>query len=100
MNLTQCIHTARNAHELLRSRTPGARPDEPGATAYQAVKTGLNQMWEAAQQRADKKQICSAIGRLTIDAEYFAGFNDSEGFRDASEVWQEYSYLEKTLGSK
>jgi hypothetical protein len=99
MNLTECIRVTRNAHELLRSRAPTTRPDEKSSTAYQTVKKGLDKLWEAAQQSADNKQICNVIGRLTIDAEYFAGLNDSEGFRDASEVWQQYIYLEKAVGS-
>jgi hypothetical protein len=36
---------------------------------------------------------------LVIDAEYFAGLNDSEAYGDACEVWQQYAYLEKTVGS-
>jgi hypothetical protein len=100
MNLTESIQITRNAHGLLRSRTPGTRLDEQSSAAYQKVKKGLDELWAAAQQRSDKKQICSAIGRLTIDAEYFAGLNDSEGFRDASEVWQLYIHLEKTVGSQ
>src|SRR5690348_7461355 len=92
MNLSECIQITREAHESLRSRTPGTRPDEQSSTAYQTVKKGLDELWAAAQQRPDKKQICNAIGRLTIDAEYFAGLNDNEGYRDASEVWQQYSY--------
>ena len=99
MNLAECIQTTRKAHELLRSRTPGTRPDEQSSTAYQTVKKGLDELWAAAQQRPDNKRISSAIGRLVIDAEYFAGLNDSEGYGDASEVWQQYAYLEKTVGS-
>jgi uncharacterized protein (DUF3084 family) len=100
MNLTECIRVTRNAHELLRSRTLGTRPDEQSSTAYQIVKKGLDKLWAAAQQRADNQQICNVIGGLTIDAECFAGLNDSEGFRDASDVWQQYGYLEETIGSK
>jgi hypothetical protein len=100
MNLTECIQISRNAHELLRSRTAGSRPDQQGSTAYLTVKKGLDELWAAAQHRPDSKQIRSAIGRLIIDAEYFAGLNDSEGFRDASDVWQQYGYLEETIGSK
>jgi hypothetical protein len=100
MNLTESIQTTRKSHELLRSRTAGTRPDEQSSIAYQTVKKGLDELWEAAQKHPHKKQICSAIGRLIIDAEYFAGLNDSEGYGDASEVWQQYAYLEKTVGSK
>ena len=100
MNLTEYIQITRTAHELLRSRAPGTCLDDRSSTAYQTVKKGLDELWAAAQQRPDNKQICGAIRRLTIDAEYFAGLNDSQGFRDASDVWQQYGYLQKTVGSK
>ncbi len=100
MNLHETIQITRDAHELLRSRTPGTRPDEPSSFAYQKVKKGLDELWAAAQQLLATKETRSRIGRLMIDAEYFAGLNDSEGFRDASEVWQQYTFLQETFGLK
>ena len=99
MNVTESIQMARKTHELLRSRVAGTPPDEQSAAAYRALKTALDELWAAAQPHPDMKQIRGAIGMLTIDAEYFAGLNDGEGFRDAAEAWQQYSYLEHTLGS-
>ena len=99
MNLTECIQLTRKAHESLRSRTAGTRPDEQSSAAYRALKAGLDELWAAAQRHPDAKEIRNAIGKLTIDAEYFAGLNEGEGFRDAAEVWQRYNYLEETIGS-
>ena len=93
MHITECVETARKAHQSLRSRTPGARPDEQSAAAYKAFKTAVNQLWIVTQQYPDAQQIRSSIWKLTIDAEFFAGLNDSEGFRHAAEVWQQYTYL-------
>jgi hypothetical protein len=61
MNLTECIQITRKAHELLRSRTGGTRPDEQSSTAYQTVKKGLAELWAAAQERPEKKQMCSNL---------------------------------------
>ena len=99
MNLTETIRTAREAHEVLRSRTAGTRPDEKSSAAYRAVKTALEELWTAAQQHPDSKQVRGAIGRLTVDAEYFAGLNDGEGFREATEVWQRSTFLQQTVGA-
>src|SRR4051794_15353177 len=98
MNLTECIQMTRKAHESLRSRTAGTLPDERSSSAYRRLKKGLDELWAAAQEHLDAQELRDAIAKLTIDAEYFAGLNDGEGFRDAAEVWQQYDYLDKTIG--
>ena len=98
MNVNECIEMARKAHERLRARTAGIRPDERSSAVYNSLKSALDEIWAAAEQRPDMKQIRSAIEKLTSDAEFFAGLNDSEGFRDAAEVWQQYAYLKHAVG--
>jgi hypothetical protein len=97
MSLTDCIQATRQAHELLRRRAAGTRPDEQCSAAYRTVKSGLDELWTAAQQHLAMQQLQAAIEKLTVDAQYFAGLSDSEGFRDAAEVWQQYAYLEGTM---
>ena len=38
-------------------------------------------------------RVRRAIRLLTVDAEYYAGLNDAEGFRDPSEAWGQYELL-------
>ena len=98
MSLSKSIKTARGAHQLLRSRVAGTRPDEQSSAAYRTLKAALDELWAAADDYPETQQIRQAVGRLTIDAEYFAGLNDGEGFRDSAEVWQQYSNLEHLVG--
>ena len=97
MDLSKPLETARQSHELLRSRGAGTSPDEQ-SSAYRALKNAFDELWVATQQRPDVKEIHRAIGRLITDAEYFAGLNDAEGFRDPAEVWQQYGYLAQAVG--
>jgi hypothetical protein len=98
MKSAECIQTARKAHVVLRSRAAGTRSDDQSYAAYRTLKTALDELWAAAEQHRETKQIRKAIGKLTVDAEFFAGLNDGEGFRDATEVWQQYTYLEHAIG--
>jgi hypothetical protein len=93
MKSAECIQTARKAHEALRSRAAGARPNEESSTAYRALKAALDELWTDAERHTEAEQIRRVIGQLTIDAEYFAGMNEGEGFHDATEVWRQYNYL-------
>ena len=79
MKSAECIQTARKAHEVLRSRVAGTRPDDQSSAAYRALKAALDELWTAAEEHSETKQIRGIIGKLTVDAEYFAGLNDGEG---------------------
>jgi hypothetical protein len=97
VNITECIEKARKAHVALRSRAGGTCPDEQSSLAYKTFKTAVNQLWAETPQLPNARDIRSSLWRLTIDAEFFAGLNDSEGFRDATEVWQQYTYLKQAV---
>jgi hypothetical protein len=99
MKVTEFVETARKAHETLRARVAGTRPDDRSSAAYKTLKSALDRLLAAVQQRPDVKQIRNAIGKLTTDAEFFAGRNDDEGFRDAADVWQQYDNLKQALDS-
>ena len=100
MSLLDQIRAARQAHEELRASTPTGATLARKADPYRAVKAGLDQLWEAADQpgvEAFADDIRRAVRRLTADAEYYAGLSDAEGFRDPAEVWGEYDLLERAF---
>ena len=47
----------------------------------------------------DAQEIRRALTRLTADAEFCAGLSDTEGFRNPSEIWQQYDYIEQAMAS-
>jgi hypothetical protein len=102
MGMFDRIRAARQAHQELRSSLP-ARANLAGkADHYRAVKAGLDQLWEAADQpgaAASANDIRRAVRRLTADAEYYAGLSDAEGFRDPAEVWGQYDLLERAFAA-
>jgi hypothetical protein len=65
--------------------------------AYKAFKTAMNRWWVVTPQYPDAQPIRSCIWKLTIDAEFFAVLNDSEGFCDGIEMWQQYAYLRQAI---
>lgn len=99
MKITEYIDTARSAHVTLRLQTEGNRPDENSSVAYKTFKTAVDQLWTETSGHPNSQPIRTSLSRLTVDAEFFAGLNDSEGFYDAAEVWREYEYLKQTIAS-
>ena len=70
---------------------------------YRLVKAVLDQLWEAADRpdaMAPTVDIRRAVGRLTTDAEYYAGLSDAEGFRDPAEVMALYDMLERAFAGE
>jgi hypothetical protein len=100
MGLLDQIRAARQAHKELRSTLPSRATLTRKADCYRAVKAGLDQLWEAADQPGGSysaEDVRRAIRQLTTDAEYYAGLSDAEGFRDPAEVWGEYDLLERAF---
>lgn len=94
------IHRARRAHEVLRSERPTAANLPAKAEVYRGMKEVFDELWAAAGEGvvADPVEVRRVIRLLTADAEYFAGLNDSEGFRDPTEAWSQYELLERAFG--
>ncbi len=99
MNIPEAIQTARKAHQHLRGRPAGVPPEQKSNAVYASLKAALDELWTAAERHRDAKQIRRAVVQLTVDAEFFAGLSDTEGFRDPAEVWQQYSYIEQAMDS-
>ena len=97
MNHASPFAVARVAHERLRRRVAGLRPDEKSTKDYSIIKTTLDGLWRVAVRFPDAAQIRQVIDRLRADAEYVAGLTDTEGFRAADEVSQQYSRLEQAF---
>jgi hypothetical protein len=100
MSLREQIRTARQAHEELRSSPPARTNLDAKADRYRAVKSVLDQLWEAADRPGAAPlaaEVRRAIRLLTVDAEYYAGMNDAEGFRDAAEASGQYDWLERVF---
>jgi hypothetical protein len=100
MRLADQIRMARQAHEELRASPPARRSLAEKADRYRAVKAVLDRLWEAADRpegTASAAEVRRAIRRLTVDAEYYAGLNDAEGFRDSAEVSGQYDLLERAF---
>jgi hypothetical protein len=99
MNVVESVHAARSAHERLRGRPGGASPDPQSSAAFVSFKAALDQLWSAAERHRDAQEIRRALTRLTADAEFCAGLSDTEGFRNPSEIWQQYDYIEQAMAS-
>jgi hypothetical protein len=100
MNHTSPFVVARVAHERLRRRVAGARPDEKSTRDYSIIKTTLDGLWRVAVRFPDMAQTRQIIDGLRVDAEYVAGLTDTEGFRTADEVSLQYSRLEQAFTPK
>jgi hypothetical protein len=103
MNLMRRIREAKQAHQALRAEPATARNLAEKATIFKPLKALLDELWVATQtlpaQDRSVKALHTAIRHLIIDAEYFAGQNDAEGFRDPSEVWAQYALLERAFAT-
>jgi hypothetical protein len=100
MGLLDQIRAARKAHKELQSSPPARATLAQKADQYRAVKMVFDQLWEKADGLgAPATDVRRAVRRLTIDAEYFAGLSDAEGFRDPAELWAEYDLLERAVAS-
>jgi hypothetical protein len=92
------IRRAQRAHEVLRSERPTAANLPAKAEGYQGMKELFDELWAAAGEAAHPVEVRRVIRLLTVDAEYFAGLSDSEGFRDPTEAWSQYELLERAFG--
>ena len=94
------IRAARQAHEVLRSSPPVRANLAEKAELYRTVKAVLDDVWADADRpgAAPAAEVRRAVRLLTVDAEYYAGLNDSEGFRDPAEAWEQYELLERACG--
>ena len=103
MNVLDQILAAREAHEKLRASPPARATLGPKGEQYRLVKAVLDRLWEAAGRpdaMASTADIRRAVGRLTTDAEYYAGLSDAEGFRDPAEVMALYDMLERAFAGE
>jgi len=100
VSLTDRIRAARQAHEALRAEPPHSANLPAKAKVYQDVKALLDELRAAATGpgvAGDLVDIRRAIRLLALDAEYHAGLNDSEGFRNPAEAWGQYELLERVF---
>jgi hypothetical protein len=98
VSLLDQVRAARQAHEALRSSLPAPGNLDEKAGLYRAVKSALAELWGAADRPgAPAAEVRRAVRRLTVDAEYYAGLTDGEGYRDPSEVWGAYDWLERAF---
>jgi hypothetical protein len=97
MSVITRIKEARRAHEALRFEPARSANLDEKAPLYRRVKAVLDELWSAAGLSGSVDVLRTAIRRLIVDAEYFAGLTDGEGFRDATEVWDQYELLERAF---
>jgi hypothetical protein len=97
MSIITRIREARRAHESLRAVPARTANLDEKAPLYQRVKAVMDELWSAAPPDRSGNILRTAIRRLTVDAEYFAGLTDGEGFRDPAEVWTQYDLLERAF---
>ena len=96
MSVVVDIRAARRAHDSLRSCPPDAANLAHKADLYRVVKPVLDVLWTETDRpdaALPASEVRRAIRLLTVDAEYYAGLNDAEGFRDPSEAWGQYELL-------
>ena len=93
------IRAARRAHEALRAQPPSVANLQSKAEVYRDMTTLFNELWAAADRSdvAEAAEVHRAIRLLTLDAEYHAGLNDSEGVRDVGEARKQYDLLERAF---
>jgi hypothetical protein len=89
------LRAARRAHEALRAVPPSAENLAEKAALYRAVKAVL----DAAQEETDGGDLRRACLLLSIDAAFYAGFSDAEGFREARDAWAQYDELERAAAN-
>ena len=94
MSVVTRINEAKRDHEALRAEPAASGNLAEKALLCKRVKVLMDELWLATPQASSGKALRSAIRRLTIDAEYFAGLTDGEGFRDPAELWVQYELLE------
>ena len=99
MEFTQCLATARSAHETLRRRSPGKSADHESLCCLNQIRQCFDPMWELTRKNPQGHHMRQAIRRLTADAELYAGVGEAEGFTDANRVWDEYIFLEQVVAS-
>jgi hypothetical protein len=100
MSLLNQVQAARQAHQALRSTPPAPANLDEKAGLYRAVQSALDDLWGAADRpgaAGPAAEVRRAIRQLTVDAEYYAGLTDGEGFRDPAEVWGKYEWLERAF---
>jgi hypothetical protein len=100
MSLLDDVRMARQAHEALRSSPPSSATLAQKAERYRAVKAVLDKLWEAAERPGapvPAADVRRSLRRLTVDAEYYAGLSDAEGFRDPAEAIAQYDLLERAF---
>jgi hypothetical protein len=100
MGLLDPIRVARQTHDALRSSLPSRTNLAEKADLYRTVKSVLDDLWKATDRpgtATSATEVRRAVRRLTVDAEYHAGLNNSEGFRDAAEASGQYDLLERAF---
>ena len=91
------IRAARRAHQILREESPNAANITSKAAVYREVKDLLDELGVLEQGQVEP-EVGRAIRLLALDAEYYAGLSDTEGFRDSADAWTQYELLERTFG--
>ena len=100
MGILKRIVAAHQSHVTLRSSLPSRTNLAEKADLYRTIKAVLDELWEAAEGPGTSASITDvrrAVRLLTVDAEYYAGLNDSEGTRDPAEAWGQYDLLKRAF---
>ena len=91
-NLRDDIDRAAQAHRQLRARHSA----DLLAKAQQ-----LNSILPVMERvRAEIPQVAWHAVRILVDAEFFAGRSDAEGFRDEQELWAAYEEVRNAVSSE
>jgi hypothetical protein len=64
------------------------------------VRTALEELWGAADGPGVAEpaaEVRRAVRRLTVDADFYAGLTNGEGYRDPAEAWATYEWLERAF---
>ena len=81
------LHAAERAHRQLRAHAPDPGNLDPKAQLLGQILPALDAARDALPH------LRSTAERLAMDAEFFAGRTDAEGYRDRNEVWTAYEEL-------
>jgi hypothetical protein len=91
-NLRDDLNSAAQAHRQLRARHTA----DLLAKAQQ-----MNSILPVLERvRVESPRVGGLAARILVDAEFYAGRSDAEGFRDSEELWDAYEEVRKAVSGE